>query len=97
MILINEARNFAMAMFGRGTVLVSSRPAQDDSGVVVNFEQCRMTAIGLPVMEQKIIRPKKAVQLFFNSLESIDIVISHLESVKQTLKEAKEKANGKEI
>jgi hypothetical protein len=96
-VLINKARDFAVAMFGRGTLLVSHRPAQDDSGVVVNFEQCKMTAIGLPVMEQKILRPKKAVQLFFNSSESIDIVIAHLESAKQTLQEAKEKANGQEI
>ena len=97
MVLINKARNFAVAMFGRGTLLVSNRPAQDDSGVVVNFEQCKMTAIGLPVQEQRIIHPKKAVQLFFNSTESIDIVIAHLESAKQTLKEAKEVANGQEI
>lgn len=92
MIFDNKSSRTTMARFGIGTLEVSSRPGRTSWSkcAVVELIECGKSEIGKPVPHSKLIDDPKRIKLLFRNIKSVDVLIAHLESVKEMLKEQKE-------
>lgn len=93
MILSDKSHKWLLGMFGKGSLHVSSYSGESpnkESGIILAIEQCKPSIIGVALPDSQKLKNPKRIGLFFNSIESIDIVINHLQSIKEMIKEAKD-------
>lgn len=81
-------------LFGRATLYVSSSPSKGVDGhgrklgAVLNIEECQPSTIGAGIPDSAKLANPKRLRMFFTSEESVDVMINHLQSIKEMIKEA---------
>jgi hypothetical protein len=93
-----KAKKYMIGMFGRGTLLVSSEIGVGGPGpslgALVRIEECKPSIVGAPIDKSRKLKDPTSMTLFFNSVESIDVVIAHLKWAREAVREIQ---NGKEV
>ena len=81
-------------IFGTGDILISEIAATNkeskEKGYGLGFAQIEPGKVGRSDKKYKDIRPYKQVEILFTNVESINVLIKSLESIKDNFKEKKD-------